>query len=180
MSGAIATVALGVFAGDADHNVVEVGANNRGPRIREYLASVGLGEGYAWCAAGVFYCWDYASEVTGEPNPLEAVPLRGLVESYFETFRNYVVSPESAPVGSLVLMKFGSNDRAYDHLGLLRKRIAPGSLAGADTVEGNTGPGIGTDPVEREREGDGVYLRTRGLEEGLKPLLFIDPTDPGD
>lgn len=169
-------VALGIACAEADHDVREVGGNNRGPRVREYLASVGFAEGAAWCAALGFYCWKLAAEeVLGVPNPLEVVPHRALVQSYYETLAGYAVDPYDARPGSLVLMKFGSNPRDYDHFGMLRRPIPQGTF-GCLTVEGNTGPGIGSTDAERQREGDGVYLRTRGLDEGLKPLLFLDVT----
>lgn len=172
----IQLVALGICCAEADHDVREVGGNNRGPRVREYLAAVGFGEGAAWCGGLIFYGWRFAArDVLGVPNPLDIVPEKALVQSYYETFQGRVVDPYDAPAGSLVLMKFGANPRDYDHIGMLRRPIPRGEFA-AMTIEGNTGPGLGSTDMEREREGDGVYLRTRGLDEGKRPLLFIDVT----
>lgn len=36
--------------------------NNRGKHIKKYLNSVGLGEGYPYCAAGQYYCYKEAAE----------------------------------------------------------------------------------------------------------------------
>jgi len=41
--------------------VKEVGGNNRGPDVEKYLACVGLGPGYAWCAAFVVWCFREAT-----------------------------------------------------------------------------------------------------------------------
>lgn len=175
----IQLVALGICCAEADHDVREVGGNNMGPRVREYLAAVGFDEGAAWCAALIFYCWRFgAKDVLGVPNPLNVVPSKALVQSYYETLQGYAVDPHDARPGSLVLMKFGANARDYDHIAMLRRPVPQGEHA-ALTVEGNTGPGLGSTDAEKEREGDGVYLRTRGLEEGKKPLLFLDVTREG-
>lgn len=40
--------------------VREDGGNNRGPEVSKYLAYVGLGEGYEWCAAFVSWCYGRA------------------------------------------------------------------------------------------------------------------------
>jgi len=53
--------------------VREVGGNNRGPDVEKYLASVGLGPGYAWCAAFVVWCY---REATLRTSGGIALPLR--------------------------------------------------------------------------------------------------------
>jgi len=51
--------------------VIEVPpASNRGPRVEEYLKSVNLGPGYAWCAAFVYWCFKQASLSINCVNPL--------------------------------------------------------------------------------------------------------------
>ncbi|WP_294183599.1 peptidoglycan-binding protein [uncultured Sphingobacterium sp.] len=40
--------------------VRETGGENRGPEISRYLAYVGLGEGYEWCAAFASWCYGQA------------------------------------------------------------------------------------------------------------------------
>lgn len=40
--------------------VREMGGDNKGPEISEYLAYVGLGDGYEWCAAFASWCYGQA------------------------------------------------------------------------------------------------------------------------
>lgn len=40
--------------------VRELTGNNDGPQVKMYLKSVGLGEGFSWCAAFVHWCLDSA------------------------------------------------------------------------------------------------------------------------
>lgn len=44
--------------------------SNRGPRVGEYLKSVNLDPGYAWCAAFVYWCFKQASANLNCVNPL--------------------------------------------------------------------------------------------------------------
>jgi len=44
--------------------------SNRGPRVEEYLKSVHLGAGYAWCAAFVYWCFEQSSVGLNRVNPL--------------------------------------------------------------------------------------------------------------
>ncbi|MDM1295285.1 peptidoglycan-binding protein [Sphingobacterium sp. N143] len=52
----------------AEIGVREEGGENRGLRVKEYLAYVGLGGGYPWCAAFVSWCYGQA----GLPSPRTA------------------------------------------------------------------------------------------------------------
>jgi hypothetical protein len=49
--------------------VHEQGGNNRGPEVDLYLASVGLGPGFSWCSAFVFWCFREAARRLGLVNP---------------------------------------------------------------------------------------------------------------
>lgn len=44
--------------------------SNSGPRVEEYLNSLRLGPGYAWCAAFVYWCFEQASARLNRVNPL--------------------------------------------------------------------------------------------------------------
>ena len=43
---------------------------NSGPMVNEYLRSVGLSPGYAWCQAFVYWCYATAAKKTGRQNPV--------------------------------------------------------------------------------------------------------------
>lgn len=49
--------------------VRELGSSS-GPRVKEYLSSVGLGEGYPWCVAFLYFCFNKASQELGITNPM--------------------------------------------------------------------------------------------------------------
>jgi hypothetical protein len=156
-------VALGIAACDADHKVREVGGNNRGPRIRQYLANVGFAEGAPWCAAAIAYWSDLAARSLGVQNPLDAVKLEALVQSYYDRLQGSEVPPDQVQPGDLVLYKFGSSGR-WDHIGIVSQPPLPGAK-GFTAVEGNTSE-------ESQRDGDAVAFKPRLLDAGY-PVCFI-------
>lgn len=161
----IRAVALGVALCDADHRVREVGGNNRGPRIRQYLenADPPITVDAPWCAAAVQYWSDVAARGLGVPNPLDLVRLEALVQSYFDQLRADEVLRQDVRPGDLVLYKFGASGR-WDHIGL----VAQPPKGGARTfwsVEGNTSD-------ESPADGDGVFLKPREIDAGY-PVCFL-------
>jgi hypothetical protein len=122
----------------------ETGGNNRGPAVKKYLASVNLGEGFAWCAAFVKWCFNQIPVDT--PNGNAWSP------SWF---------PESKTVYKTARAK-NYDPRPGDVFGIYYnnlKRIGHvGFIVSWDntviTVEGNTND-------EGSREGDGVYRKKR-------------------
>lgn len=155
----IRLVTLGVALGDADHKVREVGGNNAGPRVKAYLANAGIAVAAPWCAAAVQMWSDVAARALGVSNPLDAVKLEALVQSYYDQFALDVIGPTVRPEpGDLVLFKFPKDGKAsptWNHIGLIAQAPKPGTSI-AICVEGNTGD------VD-QRDGDGVYLKPRDL-----------------
>jgi hypothetical protein len=154
-------VTLGVALCDVDHKVREIGGNNSGPRIRQYLASLDppMAVDAPWCAAAVQYWSDLAARSIGVVNPLDAVKLEALVQSYYDHFRLDVIGPAVKPApGDLVLFKFpkdGKPSPTWNHIGIIAQAPKPGTSI-AWVAEGNTGD------VD-QRDGDGVYLKPRDL-----------------
>lgn len=58
----------------------EVGGNNRGKRVEEYLAAARLPPGQSWCVAFAIWCYDRAAEAAGFKSPL---PRIGHVGKFF-------------------------------------------------------------------------------------------------
>lgn len=163
----LAAVALGFLAGEVDHGVREEGGNNRGPRIRQYAANAEppMPDGLAWCALAVQYAADKAAAVLEVPNPLDAVKLEALVQSYFDLLHGDEVAPADARPGDLVLYKFardGKPAETWNHVGLLAR--APGRGLTFTALEGNTSD-------ENQRDGDAVARKRREL--GKYPVCFI-------
>ena len=158
----IRLVTLGVALGHADVRVREEGGNNRGPAIKKYLASLDppMAEGAPWCASAVQYWADVAARALGVKNPLDAVKLEALVQSYYDEFRLDVIGPAVRPEpGDLVLFKFPKDRKpspTWNHIGLIAQAPKTGTSIGW-VVEGNTGD------ID-QRDGDGVYLKPRDLE----------------
>jgi len=169
----IRLVTLGVLAGEVDHDVREEGGNNMGPRMQRYRenADPPVGVAVPWCALLIQYASDVAARALGISNPLDAVRQEALVLSYYEELRNQEVDRQAAEVGDLVLFKFGSSSRPWDHIGLIR--IPPGVLTdeGFQTIEGNTSD-------DSERDGDAVAYKHRELDAGY-PACFLTWGDGG-
>ena len=124
--------------------VREVGDNNRGPEVKTYLNSVGLDEGYPWCAAFVSWCHQQVE--------IEA-PISAWVPSF--ALRDKMVYKQGKILKRLP--KYG------DVLMIWFKRLGrPAHIGFVDqwgdkwviSVEGNTNE-------DGSREGDGIYRKRR-------------------
>lgn len=143
----------------ADVGVREASGRNDGPEVERYLAHVGLGPGYAWCAAFVSYHLDQC----GVRNPRSAwSPAFASVADQVWTPRKASRSPRPGDVFSIWFANLGR----VGHVGFVT------GLDGnyINTVEGNTsGPG--------SREGDGVYARRRQLSKIHAVTNYIQDGD---
>jgi hypothetical protein len=117
---------------------------NRGVWVERFLAAVGLGPGYAWCAALVTFALREAGWQGGYPKGPAAV--RNWAKWAEETGR-ITKSPQR---GDLF---FWLNPGGTGHIGFVRGVTA----THVETIEGNAQAGRGGD----QREGDGVYRRSR-------------------
>jgi hypothetical protein len=71
--------------------------SNRGPMVNEYLKSVGLNPGYAWCQAFVHWCYGQAAAELKIVNPV--VRTGGVVDCWNRTAVNFKVLAEQAKDG---------------------------------------------------------------------------------
>lgn len=135
---------------------------NRGPEVTAYLKSTGLDAGWAWCAAFVYWCFREAAAKRGVKNPV--VRTAGVLDHWARaknvpkvrriTRDEALNDPRLIRAGAVFVMDFG---QGRGHTGLVLEVMG----AKIKTIEGNTGP----DPLtpEEDREGDGVYFRTRPI-----------------
>jgi hypothetical protein len=124
-------------------------SRNRGPEVDQFLRDVGLDPtkgSYAWCAAFVYGCYKRAAASLEVPNPLPRAA--GVLRLWDKA--PFWVRGEAAP-GAIFIIDHG---KGKGHTGLVES-VAPLHLV---TIEGNTND-LGS------REGDGVYRRTRRLDE---------------
>jgi hypothetical protein len=134
--------------------VLEVPAgSNSGPRVNEYLHSVNLGPGYAWCAAFVYWCFEQASAQLNRVNPL--VKTGGCLQHWRVT-KGLRITPDEAVVdpsrivpGSVFIINCG---KGKGHTGLVVS-VDDGCIG---TIEGNTN-------THHSANGVGVFGLTRKI-----------------
>ena len=143
--------------------------SNRGPKVNQYLASVGLNANagnFAWCAAFVYWCFREASAALTIANP--AIRTAGAVDVWnaagSKGFRRVTCaeasdSPIQVQPGMLFVLSTGGG---HGHVGFVE------SCAGVvlTTIEGNSNEG-------GSREGVGVFRRV-GRRINTINLGFVD------
>jgi len=127
--------------------------SNSGPRVNQYLESVGDKAGLPWCAAFVYWCFQQAASAVQLPNP--AIRTGGAVDLWDQAgargIRRVATAEAAArPIlvqpGMVFVMATGGG---HGHVGLVEK--VQGVVL--TTIEGNTNNG-------GSREGIGVFRRT--------------------
>jgi ethanolamine utilization microcompartment shell protein EutS len=147
-----------LFVAQTQIHVFEL-PHNRGPAVARYLKSVGLGEGYPWCAAFVYWCVDVAARRLNLPNPL--VKTAGVLEQWnHTTLRKLPPRATNIEPGDLFVMDFGAG---RGHMGFVEQ--FSGTLL--TTIEGNSNEG-------GSREGVEVVRRQRALSEINKGFIKLN------
>lgn len=147
--------ALGAAAHDLRRGVRESRAN-AGREIDHMLRNAGITVAAPWCAAFVQDVTDSAARALGVVNPLDAVKLEALVQSYVnwaESEGRMFRDASKVVPGDLVCFKFAPYTR-WNHIGIVR--VPPTAEGVLKTIEGNTN-------VAGSREGDGVYEKSRNV-----------------
>jgi hypothetical protein len=121
--------------------------SNAGPAVEKYLKSVGLGKGYAWCMAFLYWCFKEASVQNATTNPLYRTG--GVLKMWNEMKHKRVTDPQPGDIG---VMDFGGG---AGHAFIVEKVLGGGKL---QTIEGNTND-------EGSREGYEVARRTRNIKQ---------------
>lgn len=124
--------------------VREQGGNNRGPEVKMYLNSVGLNEGYPYCAAFVSWCFQ---QVEIEAPKSAWVPSYALRDKM--VYKQGKVIQRLPKYGDVLLIWFKKLNRPA-HIGFIDQWGEQWIIS----VEGNTNN-------NGSREGDGVYRKRR-------------------
>lgn len=132
---------------DSQIGVREKTGTNDGIEVEKYLKHVGLGKGYAWCAA--FVSWGYSE--ANVVNPKSAWSPAMLPASKVIYQSNHKDKKATPGVGDTFGIWF-NNLKRVAHVGFVDEWPTSGSYA--FTVEGNTNDA-------GSREGDGVYRKRR-------------------
>lgn len=128
--------------------VREATNHNDGPAVESYLASVGLGKGYSWCMAFVYWCAKQASAKLGVTNPLKQTG--GVLDEWHSGRGTHLTEPVP---GSIFIMDFGGGE---GHTGIVTGVFTDQNII--HTIEGNTND-------NGSREGIGVFRKTRNIDD---------------
>jgi hypothetical protein len=131
--------------------------NNDGRDVEKYLKSVGLGKGFAWCAAFVHWCLIEA----GVPNTITAWSPTAHNKKNIVYFNNKFKKP--AQQADVITLYYSSKGR-IGHTGFFDHMQSENMTV---NYEGNTNRG-------NSNEGDGVYLTFRPLKTLYSITSWID------
>lgn len=129
--------------------------SNAGKDVEKYLKSVGLGKGYSWCMAFVYWCFLEASIQVAAKNTLKKTG--GVLAQWNSIDARY--KKQEPQAGDVFIMDFG---KGQGHTGFVLK-VLPGKKV--QTIEGNTND-------DGSREGYMVCTRTRDLS-AIKGFIRI-------
>jgi hypothetical protein len=131
------------------------GNQNKGKEVEKYLKSVGLGPGYAWCMAFVYWCFNEAAERMGRQNP--AYKTGGVMLQWKQRKEKFRALTTQS--GDIFIMDYG---KGVGHTGIVEK--VENDVV--HTIEGNTND-------EGSREGYEVCRRIRQRSKILGYLRFV-------
>lgn len=135
--------------------VTEIGGDNRGPQVEAFQRALGTpAVGQAWCVDFVQFCVKTVDEQLGTQTVL--APTQSALQLWKDTDALAMTSdPEVGAVAIWQHYDDAGKPTALGHAGIVIEVVSDTLFK---TVEGNTGPSQGV-----EREGDGVYEKTRLL-----------------
>ena len=139
--------------------VREQGGNNRGPEVKMYLQSIGLGESYPWCAAFVSWCFQQVEIDAPVSGWVPAFALRDKM-----VYKQGRILKRLPKYGDVMLIWFKRLNRPA-HIGFIDEWGDTWVI----TVEGNTN-------IDGSREGDGVYRKRRLKKQIWAVTNFINET----
>ena len=126
--------------------------SNKGPKVKAYLNSVGLDEGFFWCAAFVYWCAEQAAQKLNRTNPVYKTA--GCLSHWNNTTATKVKTADA--INNTALVKVGSIFIIDHGAGMGHTGIVTGVHGGfINTIEGNSNPeggsnGIGVFALERK------------------------------
>ena len=134
----------------------EATGHNDGPAVSRFLRSVGLPEGYSWCAAFVSYCLSAVHAASPATRSARALAFYGKGS---HKAADVVTGKYKPRAGDIVIFRRGVT--AYGHVGFVVWYKSPTMI---ETVEGNTSPNAAS--IEQDLNGEGVFEKARKIEPG--------------
>lgn len=135
----------------SQEGVRELTGNNDGKDVEKYLKAVGLGKGYAYCAAYLRWSYDQAKIKTTINGAAASAHNRNNLVLFEHKF---IKDPEPGDAFTLWYSKLNR----IGHTGFFHKRV---NSSVYESYEANTGAGSAIDVGTRE--GDGVYHKYRSF-----------------
>lgn len=156
-------------------HVRERSNRNDAPEIDRFLGYLGLPKGLSWCAAFSIYNYKEAADGLQVKQPLPRYgrvamlwdhckrnPIKYRAITADEVRRGSVqLQPGDLPIWASGTIKGGDFN---GHTGLVQAQLSPTRF---ESIEGNTTPG----PTGNQRDGGGVYERTRAINPGTFRIL---------
>lgn len=136
--------------------VTEATGHNDGVAVEKYLASVGLGKGYAWCMAFMYWCFKEAAKKLGVSNPLKQTG--GVADQW------NAKTGTKTKVPSIGAMFFIIHPNGTGHTGICGSGLKEDGVT-FNTIEGNTNS-------NGSREGTTVLRKQRKLSEVVGFKVF--------
>lgn len=138
----------------------EVGGDNKGQMVERFQKAVdGKAHGEAWCVSVVQY-WIQQAQIFHDSIFMHTSEMRPLIYSTEHVMTCWRKTPEEQriykpEIGCLILWNHYRYGKATDlgHMGIVTKVLDDNTVM---TMEGNT-----SDSSKVNREGDGVYSKTR-------------------
>lgn len=105
--------------------------SNAGPQVNAYLKSVGLGPGYFWCAAFVYWCFQQAADQLKVPNTMLRSASSSDLFAWAKQTGRLVTRPQK---GDIFLVRGG--ERTHYHTGMVDDVVDGNGRM--PTIEGNS------------------------------------------
>ncbi len=132
---------------------IEKTNRNDGKAIKQYLESVGLTEGYPYCAAGQYFCFVKATELLSMDKKLIPIKRTGLALEIFHHSKKFGERSYCKPViDDLIIWRKGNS--AFGHIERIISVMPKGWVK---TVAFNT-----TKTIENKKI-EGVFVKKRNL-----------------
>lgn len=138
--------------------------SNRGPRVDEYLRSVGLDPSkgsWPWCAAFTYWCFREAISDIMVPLPTRIPPKTAGVIDHWNKAPIRIVSSSAPAPGAFFFIDEG---HGLGHMGIVEAVETSIHLI---TIEGNTNE-------DGSRNGVGVFRRKRNVKEINKGYILYE------
>jgi len=141
--------------------IKEEGGNNSGPDVEAIQETIGGHSKEAWCMGTVQTAVAFVEVVTGFSSKFP------VTEHCLTALEKSVIKLMNPKLGTVCIWQHGSTTNG--HTGVVTCVLGPNEF---ETIEGNTGTGQGIN-----RDGDGVYKRTRSLHSAgdMHIRAFLEP-----